>query len=129
MAVEIRIRDNSLLCHAAGKPQRAGGHDTQTDPPNLQTIPVEVDTFFGCWLDINQPQQSFLPSAPPPGNPDGPWTGITLNSLNQVITRAPHQCLVAEMMTRRYLSARTPETPTSWHNATSPGSTSGRFNR
>jgi hypothetical protein len=77
------------------------GMDTQTDPPNVQTITVkpgvEVDTFFGCWLDINQPQQAFLPITPPPGNPDGPWTGITLNSLNQVITRAPHQCLIAEI--------------------------------
>ncbi len=30
--------------------------------------------LFGCWLDINQPEQKFLPSAPPAGNWDGPWT-------------------------------------------------------
>ena len=73
----------------------------QDDPPNVQTIIVnpraEVDTFFGCWLDINQPQQSFLPLTPPAGNFDGPWTGITLGSVNQAITRAPHQCLIAEI--------------------------------
>jgi hypothetical protein len=73
----------------------------QDDPPNVQTITVnpgvEVDTFFGCWLDINQPQQHFLPLTPPAGNFDGPWTGITLGSINQAITRAPHQCLVAEI--------------------------------
>ena len=73
----------------------------QNDPPNVQTITVnpgvEVDTFFGCWLDINQPQQSFLPLTPPGGNFDGPWTGITLGSVNQAITRAPHQCLIAEI--------------------------------
>ena len=74
---------------------------TQTDPPNVQTIVVnpgiEVDTYFGCWLDINQPGQNFLPLSPPAGNPDGPWSGVTLGSINQAITRAPHQCLVAEI--------------------------------
>jgi hypothetical protein len=73
----------------------------QDDPPNVQTITVnpgaEVDTFFGSWLDINQPQQKFLPLTPPAGNVDGPWTGITLGSINQAITRAPHQCLIAEI--------------------------------
>ncbi len=77
------------------------GMDTQTDPPNVQTLSVhpgvEVDAYFGCWLDINQPQQAFLPLAPPAGNPDGPWTGMTLLSINQAITRAPHQCLIAEI--------------------------------
>jgi len=74
---------------------------TQNDSPNVQTIlvnpSVEVDTFFGCWVDVNQPQQAFLPASPPAGNPDGPWTGITLSSINQAITRAPHQCLIAEI--------------------------------
>jgi hypothetical protein len=73
----------------------------QTDPPNVQTITVnpgvEVDTYFGCWLDVNQPQQAFLPATSPPGKPDGPWTGITPTSINQAITRAPHQCLIAEI--------------------------------
>jgi hypothetical protein len=73
----------------------------QDDAPNVQTITVnpgvEVDTFFGCWVDINQPQQNFLPLTPPTGNFDGPWTGITLGSINQAITRAPHQCLIAEI--------------------------------
>jgi hypothetical protein len=74
---------------------------TQADPPNVQTITVnpavEVDTYFGCWLDVNQPGQTFLPAAPPAGNPDGGWTGIPLNSINQTITRGPHQCLIAEI--------------------------------
>ena len=42
---------------------------TQTDPPNVQNITVvpgtEVDTFFGCWLDFNQPNQKWLPSSFP----------------------------------------------------------------
>jgi hypothetical protein len=73
----------------------------QTDPPNVIDIMVnpgqEVDTYFGCWLDINQPQQQFLPATPPAGNFDGPWNAIPLLSLNEVITRAPHQCLIAEI--------------------------------
>jgi hypothetical protein len=75
-----------------------------TDPPNVQTInvvpDVEVDTYFGCWLDVNQPQQQFLPMTPPPNNQgglDGPWSGPQPFSINQVITRAPHQCLIAEI--------------------------------
>ena len=70
------------------------------DAPNAQQIDVnpgvEVDTYFGCWLDINQPQQSFLPATPPAGNPDGPFSG-SLQSLNAVMTHAPHQCLIAEI--------------------------------
>ena len=70
------------------------------DTPNAQQIDVnpgtEVDTFFGCWLDLNQPQQSFLPATPPAGNPDGPFSG-GLQSLNAVITHAAHQCLIAEI--------------------------------
>jgi hypothetical protein len=73
----------------------------QTDAPNVQTITVnpdiEVDTFFGCWIDANQPQQAFLPQAPPNGNLDGPWNNISLVSINQAITRSPHQCLIAEI--------------------------------
>lgn len=80
--------------------------DTQTDSPNARDIAVnpgvEVDTYFGCWLDVNQPQQTFLPAAPPSGNPDGPWNGVftagnPAQSINQVISRSPHQCLIAEI--------------------------------
>ena len=93
----------TLPCFATPRVNLPGPADmsTQNDPPNAQTIlvnpGVEVDTFFGCWLDINQPQQSFLPTTPPAGNSDGPWTGIALSSINQTITRAPHQCLIAEI--------------------------------
>jgi hypothetical protein len=75
---------------------------TQTDPPNVQTITVnpgvEVDTYFGCWIDANQPQQKVMPQTPPGGDPDGPWGGgTTLYSLNEVITKSPHQCMIAEI--------------------------------
>jgi|GEM_PF-444289 len=78
--------------------------NAQDDPLNARDIlvnpGVEVDTYFGCWLDINQPQQKFLPLSPPM-NWDGPWTAEfnnnQLHSLNEVITRSPHQCLIAEI--------------------------------
>jgi hypothetical protein len=77
----------------------------QDDPPNAQIINilsgVEVDSYFGCWLDINQPQQKFLPKSPPAGDFDGPWTtqhaNHTLYSIHDAIVAAPHQCLIAEI--------------------------------
>ncbi|HWF67635.1 MAG TPA: hypothetical protein VN670_10025 [Acidobacteriaceae bacterium] len=76
--------------------------DQQTDSPNVQnlaTIPgVETDYFFGCWLDVNQYNQRFLPSKVPSVNPNnGPWNGVTLQSLQEAFSSAPHQCLIAEI--------------------------------
>ncbi|MGN6723704.1 MAG: hypothetical protein ACTHJM_13920 [Marmoricola sp.] len=73
---------------------------TQTDPPNVKTITTtagaEVDTYFGCWLDVNQTSRFLIPSPPAnPGDWDGPWTGT--ESLHGAIAVAPHQCLVAEI--------------------------------
>jgi len=73
---------------------------TQTDPSNVQTITTipgqEVDTFFGCWLDVNQ-TTPFMILIPPflQSAWDGPWTGT--ESLSAAIAVAPHQCLVAEI--------------------------------
>jgi hypothetical protein len=74
----------------------------QTDPPNAYPITivtpgVEVDSYFGCWVDINQPTQQFLPSAPPSGNWDGPWTSGGLQSIQSAIVAAPHTCIIAEI--------------------------------
>ena len=82
----------------------ASMHD-QKDPPNACPITitapgVEVDAYFGCWIDNNQPNQNFLPSSPPPasqGGLDGPWTSQSLHSIHGAISAAPHQCLVAEI--------------------------------
>jgi len=93
----------TIPCFASPRNNLAGPANMadMTDGPNVQTITVvpgaEVDAYFGCWLDVNQPQQQFLPMTPPTGNWDGPWEGLSLFSLNQVITRAPHQCLIAEI--------------------------------
>jgi hypothetical protein len=73
---------------------------TQTDAPNVQMITTvpgqEVDTYFGCWLDVNQ-TTPFMILLPPSlqSEWDGPWTGT--ESLSGAIAVAPHQCLVAEI--------------------------------
>ncbi len=75
--------------------------DSQLDKPNardLNSSPGESDYFFGCWLDVNQPFQKFLPSSVPATNPnDGPWPGATLQSIQEAFVSAPHQCLIAEI--------------------------------
>ena len=77
---------------------------TQTDDPNVRNITAhadgsEVDTFFGCWLDINQPFENRLPIIAPTNNVDGPFTDPLLRPLpiQQAILRSLHQCLIAEI--------------------------------
>lgn len=74
--------------------------DTQEDRPNAVSITtvagMEVDTYFGCWLDVNQTSKFLIPSPPAAqAQWDGPWTGT--ESLNGSISAAPHQCLIAEI--------------------------------
>jgi hypothetical protein len=67
----------------------------------------ETLRYFACWVDINQPQQTFLPASPSSiaagESIDGPWTAewqqnpSPLQSIQTAITAAPHQCLVAEI--------------------------------
>ena len=73
---------------------------TQTDPPNVVLITTiagqEVDTYFGCWLDVNVTTPFLVPFPPlAPSQWDGPWPGT--ESLNGVVATAPHQCLIAEI--------------------------------
>jgi hypothetical protein len=100
----------TIPCFASKRVNLTGPVDmhSQPDLPNAYPITitpgVEVDSYFGCWLDINQPQQKFLPSAPPAANLgglDGPWTSQWANnsllSIREAIIAAPHQCLIAEI--------------------------------
>jgi hypothetical protein len=100
----------TIPCFATPRNNVSGAADMRLQPedtPNAYTITVnpgiEVDSYFGCWLDINQPQQKFLPASPPAGNEDGPWTSLwtsnptALQSVQAAITAAPHQCLIAEI--------------------------------
>jgi hypothetical protein len=77
---------------------------SQIDTPNARNLPTtpgaEADYYFGCWLDVNQPDQRFLPLTPPStadGGLDGPWQGVPLQSMQAAFTAFPHQCLVAEI--------------------------------
>jgi hypothetical protein len=71
---------------------------TQTDAPNIQTIPLdaggaEVVQYFGCWLDINQPLQPQFPDQPSPW--DGQYTSGRRSIQDHI--RNEHQCLVSEI--------------------------------
>ena len=92
----------TVPCFATDRVNLNGPADmkTQTDPPNAVNITTiantEVDTYFGCWLDVNQTTKFLIPFAPGTQSQwDGPWTGT--ESLNGAIAVAPHQCLVAEI--------------------------------
>ena len=85
--------------------------DLQTDEPNVLPITAlasggEVDTFFGCWLDINQPYKAdgvtpnnVLPQTVPGSGQDGPFTDPSNppQTIQQAILRGGHQCLLAEI--------------------------------
>lgn len=70
---------------------------------NIQRITAhgngsEVDTFFGCWLDINQ-GTPVLPAMVDSLNPDGPYqSGMNPPlPIQQAILKNRHQCLIAEV--------------------------------
>ncbi len=79
----------------------------QTDPKNVRDISpdplgAEVDSYFGCWLDINQPNDNRFPprlvGAPNPADiPDGPFNGFAQLVSIQQLVRSEHQCLLAEV--------------------------------
>ncbi|MEP6715675.1 MAG: kelch repeat-containing protein, partial [Terriglobia bacterium] len=79
----------------------------QTDAPNVQatifhdSLGGRVDTYFGCWLDINQPGELIYPArligGSPANLPDGPYQNMgPLVSVQQLVKSA-HQCLLAEI--------------------------------
>ena len=74
----------------------------QTDPPNVQasigpdSLGAEIHTYFGCWLDINQPSSNVFPSFVQ-GDPAGPFTSDGPLVSIQSFARSDHQCLVAEI--------------------------------
>ncbi|MBV8991932.1 MAG: hypothetical protein JO372_25525 [Solirubrobacterales bacterium] len=90
----------TIPCFASARiDSTAHSMSDQTDDPNRQNFTAiggpEVDRFFGCWLDINQPTNNVLPVQVPPANVDGPFTDAV--PIQQSITRNLHQCLVAEI--------------------------------
>jgi murein tripeptide amidase MpaA len=109
------IRGNEYVtvpCFAAPRvDSTVVGMDQQTDDPyNVQTFTAradgsEVDHYFGCWLDINQPTKpngdpnNVLPAQLDAAHPDGPFTDPANPPLpiQQAILRSLHQCLIAEI--------------------------------
>jgi murein tripeptide amidase MpaA len=84
--------------------------DQQTDHFNVQDFTAhpdgsEVDQFFGCWLDINQPfkvdgtPNNVLPIKVPATNVDGPFDDPSNSPvpIQQAVVRSEHQCLIAEI--------------------------------
>jgi hypothetical protein len=95
----------TIPCFASPRINLNGPADmtAQVDSPNaydIKTTPgVESDSYFGCWLDINQPQQKIFPQTPPPGDWDGTngWKGVTLHAIHDAMSLFSHQCLIAEI--------------------------------
>jgi hypothetical protein len=96
------------------------------------------DTFYGCFLDINQ-SANALPRNVPAGNPDGPWpsgSGIVLEPLQAAFIRNDHQCLVAEIAfdpvpirqgTQPFNSDKLAQRNLSWSTVANPGVAASRL--
>ncbi len=84
---------SNIPCFAA---PRVDNMEDQEDPANRRTLEganaSEVHAYFGCWLDINDPTPRF--PLMPEGS--GPFEGDLL-SIQELIARGLHQCLVAEI--------------------------------
>jgi murein tripeptide amidase MpaA len=102
----------TIPCFAAGRIDSSVlGMDQQTDDPyNVQTFTAhldgsEVDRYFGCWLDINQPfkpngdPNNVLPAQVDVAHPDGPFTDPLYPPvpIQSAILKSLHQCLIAEI--------------------------------
>ena len=95
-----RVNNNilSIPCFAAQRVNSASvSMTTQTDLANVRTLVhdasgAEVESFFGCILDVNQSAPAVFPLNP---SGDGPFGG-TLQSVLSLVRNA-HQCLVAEI--------------------------------
>ena len=77
---------------------------TQQDPANVLPIhhdPLggEIDTYYGAWLDINQPTDKVFPPRLVAGAgtiPNGPFNNSGRVSIQELV-RSEHQCLVVEV--------------------------------
>lgn len=96
----------ALPCFAEGRiNSTAAPMDQQTDIPNRKTFTAvggpEADNFYGCWIDINQPDNRLPVEVPP--KQDGPFDVNDPNpnfrpvSLKQALARNLHLCLIAEI--------------------------------
>lgn len=125
-------------------PAQAGAPNTlpalQFDTFNDQNLAVTGgplhDTFYGCFLDINQSADA-LPRNVPPGNVNGPWpSGVTLEPLRSAFIRNDHQCIVAEVAfdpvairagTQPFNSDKLAQRNISWSSVANPGTAASRL--
>ena len=108
------------------------------DAVNVKTLaptggPVQ-DYFYGCFLDINQPEDVYpAGGSAPAGNVDGPWppgSGVALEPLSAAFIRNEHQCLIAEIAfdpvaiswgTQPWNSDKLAQRNLSWSTVANPG--------
>jgi Pro-kumamolisin, activation domain len=95
------------------------------------------DTFYGCWLDINQ-SAPVLPAMVPAGNQNGPWptgSGVTVEPLRQAFIVNEHQCIMAEIAfdpdpiatgTQPFNSDKFAQRNISWSYVANPGVAASR---
>jgi hypothetical protein len=93
-----RINNNILTIPCFATLRTSGDMTGFNDAPNVKTIVhnpsgAEVDYYFGCWLDTNQPGDTWYPLNP---TNDGPFGG-GLKSILELV-RNQHQCLLAEIV-------------------------------
>ncbi|HEX5231883.1 MAG TPA: galactose oxidase-like domain-containing protein, partial [Bradyrhizobium sp.] len=94
-------------------------HDmtSQPDPANLIDLPngpSEQVRFFGCWLDINQPDLKHFPASPGMATDFSMVNAADLRSI-QALIGSFHQCVVAEVHYK--MDAMSPDLP---HQGDSP---------
>jgi phospholipase C len=101
----------TLPFYAAGRVPYNEALSSQTDPPNVQNIPPDhallapaaiYEAYYGCWLDINQSAEQYIPAGGVPANPADvsgpfPWNGPNDPESPLAWIRNLHQCVVAEI--------------------------------
>jgi hypothetical protein len=92
----------AIPCFADARVAAGADLDTQTDEANvmLHGIQPATDkgvayTYFGCWLDINQPNVDAVPLPPVAVDSSTPWAHGSQSVLAAI--RGKHQCLIAEI--------------------------------
>jgi len=89
----------SIPFFASDRVTPAGDMKNQPDPANLIDIPnapSEQERFFGCWLDINQPDSKQFPASPGMATDFSQTDPGQLRSIHALIGSF-HQCVVAEV--------------------------------
>ena len=85
----------TIPCFATDRINLTGPADMNTQHYDPNAVPIttianqEVDTFFGCWIDNNQPSSKFLIPTPPGSQSqwDGPSNGSESSMARSVTHR------------------------------------------